>query len=266
MDYEKKYKDALERAKYWANNPTVWSSDDICQKLFPEIVEKKDERIKSCIEMCLTDADNQRFEDYDTSLKDCLAWLEKQGEKSDYNPYKVTIESIAAMVEKYASGDLKDFYDNVKVKCKDAIEYDNTWNEKQSKQKPADKVEPRFKVGDWIVFNNDHDSVYQIEKIENFEYALEHFLGGSMPLSFSHGDMIRAWTIQDAKDGDVLVYKGEIFMIKSYVLWNKIVYHCCYDGKNLHKHSVYYSLGREDFDKIHPATKLQRDLLFSKMN
>lgn len=83
MDYEKAYKDALERAKYWANNPTVWSSDDICQKLFPKIVEKKDESIKSCIGMCLTDVDNQRFEDYDTSLKDCLAWLEKQGEKNN---------------------------------------------------------------------------------------------------------------------------------------------------------------------------------------
>ena len=40
-----------------------------------------DEDIKSCIQMCLIDANEQRFKDYGTNLKDCLAWLEKQGEK-----------------------------------------------------------------------------------------------------------------------------------------------------------------------------------------
>jgi hypothetical protein len=51
--------------------------------------------------------------------------LEKQDEKSDYNPYKVTVESISAMVEKYApvGSNLQDFYDNIKVKCKDAMDY-----------------------------------------------------------------------------------------------------------------------------------------------
>ena len=37
-----------------------------------------DEDIKNCIGMCLTDANEQRFKDYGTNLKDCLAWLEKQ--------------------------------------------------------------------------------------------------------------------------------------------------------------------------------------------
>ena len=61
-----------------------------------------------------------------------LNWLEKQGKEPNYNPYKTTVESIIAMVEKYSNnGDLRDFYDNVKVKCKDAVEYDNTWIEKQ---------------------------------------------------------------------------------------------------------------------------------------
>ena len=38
------------------------------------------ENIINCIGMCLTDANEQRFKDYDTTLKDCLVWLEKQGE------------------------------------------------------------------------------------------------------------------------------------------------------------------------------------------
>ena len=40
-----------------------------------------DEDIKSCIQMCLTDANEHRFKDYGTNLKDCLAWLEKQGQE-----------------------------------------------------------------------------------------------------------------------------------------------------------------------------------------
>ena len=80
-DYKKKYEDALERAKEWSKNPTTWSSDDICQKIFPELAESKDERIRCCIGMILTDVSEQRFDDYKTTLKDCISWLEKQGEK-----------------------------------------------------------------------------------------------------------------------------------------------------------------------------------------
>ena len=39
------------------------------------------ENIKSCIGMCLTDANEQRFNDYNTTLKDCLDWLKKQGDQ-----------------------------------------------------------------------------------------------------------------------------------------------------------------------------------------
>ena len=46
-----------------------------------------DEDIKNCIVMCLTDANEQRFNDYGTNLIDCLAWIEKQGKK----PKKVSI-------------------------------------------------------------------------------------------------------------------------------------------------------------------------------
>ena len=44
--------------------------------------------IKNCIGECLTVANEQRFKDYSTTLKDCLAWLEKQGEKLDMKGYE----------------------------------------------------------------------------------------------------------------------------------------------------------------------------------
>lgn len=46
-----------------------------------------------------------------------------------YNPYKATVDSIAEMCNKYENAmrneeDARDFLHNVKVKCKDAQEYD----------------------------------------------------------------------------------------------------------------------------------------------
>lgn len=50
------------------------------ERIFPELKESEDERIRTCIRMCLTDIDEQRFADFSTNLKECLDWLEKQGE------------------------------------------------------------------------------------------------------------------------------------------------------------------------------------------
>lgn len=76
------------------------------------------------------------------------------------------------------------------------------WLEKKGEQL-ADKNKPRFDVGVWVVFITS-ESVYQVEKKENYEYTLRHILGGSMCLPFSNEKLIREWTIEDAKDGDVL--------------------------------------------------------------
>lgn len=126
--------------------------------------------------------------------------------------------------------------------------------------------------GEWVVFNNHHDSVYQIEKIKNYEYTLRHFLGGSMPLSFSHEDMIRAWTIQDAKDGDVLcTYECDepkiVFILKGtpkihYALGYHYYYNIMYP--HFESDSEKGCLASNDED-IKPATKEQRELLFQKM-
>ena len=43
-----------------------------------------DENIKACIGMCLTDANEQRFNDYNTNLKECLTWLENQVEHKKF--------------------------------------------------------------------------------------------------------------------------------------------------------------------------------------
>ena len=89
MDYKKKYKDAMERAKKWGLTHKLCIED-----IFPELAESEDERIRSCIGVILTDATEQRFTDYGVSLKDCLAWLKKQKEQKpvEWNEDSVKFE------------------------------------------------------------------------------------------------------------------------------------------------------------------------------
>ena len=139
------------------------------------------------------------------------------------------------------------------------------WLEKQGKQL-ADKNKPRFEVSDWVVFIAS-ESVYQVEKKENYEYTLRHILGGSFCLSFSNEKLIREWTIQDAKDGDVLACNEEILLFKSYsVLQGRISLYCWYNGhtNNFHSKEVIDIL-LTTRNKVYPATKEQRDLLFQKI-
>lgn len=133
------------------------------------------------------------------------------------------------------------------------------------KQKSDDKIEPRFNVGDWVVFIKSK-SVYQVEKKENYEYTLRHILGGSLCLSFSNENFIREWSIQDAKEGDVLEFEDHgrlVTGILSFVnkTTGKVDVSCLLED-NKFKIGNFYNL---DTVKPHPATKEQSDLLFQKI-
>ena len=170
-----------------------------------------DEDIKSCIGMCLTDANEQRFKDYGTNLKECIAWLEKQGE-----------------------------------------------------QKSVDKVEPKFNVGDWVIFKD--KSVYKVKNIHNYEYTLQHILGGTMPLPFSSKNLIRPWTMEDAKDGDVLysLDSKRPFIYKDRLQFSQARGYCCIN--KFGEFAVWYTNKCVICtDKYIPATKEQRDFLFARM-
>ena len=64
--------------------PRLYSKEDIdksvalLKSLRPQPKQEwseEDEKIKSCISLALTDVDEQRFNDFGTTLKDCLNWL-----------------------------------------------------------------------------------------------------------------------------------------------------------------------------------------------
>lgn len=159
------------------------------------------------------------------------------------------------------------------------------WNAEKKKlrkieQNSDNNVQPKFKVGDWVVFIAT-ESIYQVEKIENHVYTLKHILAGSLRLwlSFSDEKFIREWTIQDAKDGDVLVTSSEPFIHNDngdvLVTSTGAFIYDGNDGGGSCPGSYcdintlgQFQTGIESHwidKKVYPATKEQRDLLFAKM-
>lgn len=196
---------------------------------------------------------------------------EKVEETDDYNPYKIAIEVLANMVKLYASADsdeLKDFYNEVKAKCKEAVEYDNIWNKKQD-EKPANN-KPKFQKGDWITQEIAGAGVFKITEICKSWYEVIDSKGGChYSISFDNEYMCHIWTIQDAKDGDVLVcigkYGQEIGIVKKYVgkyggCDKCFETYCFVDWEGRFRLGEY--MGSKE---IYPATKEQCDLLFQKM-
>ena len=135
-----------------------------------------------------------------------------------------------------------------------------TWLEKQGEQKPTDKVKPKFKIGEWIT-NGDY--TWKIVDINPLDYILQSQDGNIVDDTISHVDeQFHSFTIQDAKDGDVLEFgdHGRLVVgIVSYVnkTTGKVDVNCLLENNNF-KVGNYYNL---DTIKPHPATKEQRDAL-----
>ena len=165
--------------------------------------------------------------------------------------------------QSYKSDGIEKF-DNV-VKIDDIL----AWLERQGEQERANKVEPKFKIGDWVVFNNHHQSIYQVEKIENGYYILRHTRGGTFRVCVLHDDGLRLWTLQDAKDGDVLWHSNSasigIFIFNKIRDNGKVVCYCDYDSEDHFCLGEYHTCCWSNEKYIKPATKEQRDLLFAKM-
>lgn len=137
-------------------------------------------------------------------------------------------------------------------------------------QKTTDKVEPKFKVGDWII-NPKTGNVLRIKNIllcgnkGNYEFD-----NSSMPIGGVDGHY-QQWTIKDAKDGDVLYCKkrnidnSEIIMMYSGINARNHVDSYCRYGSEIGFNAYITNVLDIEHDFIIPATKEQCDLLLSKM-
>lgn len=139
-----------------------------------------------------------------------------------------------------------------------------SWLERQVEQKFTNKVEPKFEIGDWVI-NRTNAIIMQIVNNKDFYESVE-IDGQRRTDSYNYADWdFRLWTIQDAKDGDVLIVGDEddtgiAICGKNDKLGNNILY-CYYDDKN--GFAMNTAIASECL--LHPATKERSDLLFAKM-
>lgn len=148
--------------------------------------------------------------------------------------------------------------------------------DEQNEQKPFDyehatitqkdfapKEEPKFKVGDWVVYECGEDSAtLQIKNIVDRTYEFTD----DSTLNVVDEDTLRLWSIKDAKDGDVLysLDSYQPFIYKERKPFEQATAHC-----GINKYGKFFVWNTKDciitLDKYIPATKEQRELLFKKM-
>ena len=148
-DYEKLYKDVLAKAREIHRNENEKRSD--MEWLFPELKESVDEKIrKDCISIINAWADACRVEgDCCEVAPICIAWLEKQGDNNNQNwkPSKGQINALEHFVRSIGESGYGSPYDD-NTNLLNSLINDLYKLEKQGEQKPTDKVEPIFSIGD----------------------------------------------------------------------------------------------------------------------
>lgn len=324
MNYEKKYKEALEAIKKIQEaNPHDEGLQNWINDHFPELSESEDERIRKQIISFLKEFEYDHYRNLDFSS--WIAWLEKQ---KTIDVLDKEEREFANSVDSYRK-DMDEFYKKGynagreaekqywfekqadKPKGKTALEawkdmrlevyqqasgnrHEPNYSDDTSKMfslkdideifekiaelhedNSTDKVEPKFHEGDWvasgILWNS--SSLLHILNVDSKDYEVETPNGNTGVPSINYIDSnFHLWSIEDAKDGDVLCYKDEISLFEHDIKnctekgtnFGGFVYHCCYDGKRFITDSL-YSLTEQDKIDIHPATKEQRDTLMNAM-
>lgn len=138
-----------------------------------------------------------------------IAWIEKQGQHANYRN-KI---QIGDKVTRNDNGELINLSQLKRVAKKDENQgeqnLDNSAKTCKDAQETPDKVEPKFKVGDWVI--DKQGIVHQIANvIENVTYHTYGYdiVGGGYFNENTEG--IRLWTIQDAKDAGKRTFFGEL--------------------------------------------------------
>ena len=250
--------------------------NEITEEIFPELKENKDERIKKAIiEFFESEDDNTTY-----SLvrkKDIIAWLEKQGEQAPSQTNERAWLYLVSDVLTWKDG-IGQYLDDPRVQelakklCSEYAQklynpsvLSNSPNTEKNEQKSANKIEPRFKVGDWVVQNY---NLLKIRYVGNEYYCFETVDAYVDYMLVSEIDSLyHLWTIQDAKVGDVLEFEDHgrlVIGILSGInkTTGKVDVSCLLED-NKFKLGVFYNL---DTISPHPAIKEQRDILMKAMN
>ena len=245
---------------------TVRFGSNVADKLFPKLKESKesgDEEIRNFIsnELACLRATEEKGSDRYEELTNAITWLGKQKAIDVLDEEeRVFADNVDSYRKEIDAAYQKGFNEGVK-----------TTLEKYCGQNPTDRAESKFKNGDWCIDNKDgtifqivkvFDNAYGYKTIEDKEYTYTHY---------SLEDDARLWTIQDAKDGDIIYSKHNtesfewIGIFKSLDKENKRVFFYGFWHDMAKTFSVCGNKAYVLYDDFSPATKEQRDLLFQKM-
>lgn len=161
--YKQKYEEALERARTSFSYPDYpgFMRVDV---IFPEL--RENDRIVGCL---LNYFNHVRYNGLDlkgTDVDEVITWLEKQGKQQGISALEAW-KDMRLEVYQQASGNRHEpNYSDDSTKMFSLNDIDEII-EKISEQKSDDKVEPKFKVGDWIVFNG---LILHIDEVVNGYY------------------------------------------------------------------------------------------------
>lgn len=243
------------------------------EDLFPEVRKNEDERIRKALISILKSDFEEDTKIFGISVGKIIAWLEKQSNtnKEYWRGYR---EGKQEILDKYAKlkkqGELKE---TLCEKCKKA-------QPSQSCQditalgrcavEHEQKVEPKFHEGEWIT-NGDY--TWKIVEVKPLYYILQSQDGNIIvDDTISHADEhFHSFTIEDAKEGDVLTYKNDnvewILIYKDIITESCDVPHDVLRYHALFTGTVFYDSGcagmiSENYALCFtPATKEQRDAL-----
>lgn len=271
MDYEKRYNEALSRAKDMLAYKEVRQED--MEYLFPELKVSEDERMKrEILELVsISGIDYNQYEE----IKD---WLEKQGkQKQTWKPNAAQLIVIKDLIEdkntsKVNKVILRGMFDEFQGICDAKHEIEKQGEQAhaelgQSEVTKASDQEPKFSVGDWITDGYVGGQITSIE--ENYPcYKIVDFMGINTSIPFTIQDNYHLWTIKDAKEGDVLTYVTDEEDLWIMIYWS--LYEP-YEG-HVHYHALLVNNDFSDkgtccicINNLKPAAKEQRELLFQKM-
>ena len=256
LSIEEKAK-AYDKVLKWIHDLYSNLGIDIKEKaesIFPESYESEDERIRTglingfneCLKNSPYPKNAQKYW-HNIKIEDIFSWLEKQGEPIEVNPteFDLRLNRLLKQFESLPKEELAsslNFYLNV-------VQNNCTY-----KQKPTNIIEPKFKVGDWIIYDKYDEK--DIDKIVKFDNDKVIFESGEWLYIDQLNEDCKLWTVQDAKDGDVLMSRSPFIYGKQ----------CPYGGLDWYNNNFIKASNFIFTDSpVHPATKEQRDILFQKM-
>lgn len=207
----------------------------------------------------------EKAEAYDRALEIAKSWHKLDNNDLSNTDLEILFPSLKESEDEGIRKALMEFLSGKRIISNDleGINIDKTliWLEKQDDQKSTGKTESKFNVGDWVV--NKLGNIWHIDSFDAKNYQVTTTKGEHNYFPVNLQDRMHLWTIQDAKDGDILAEDTCIFIIKK--LNNDLsakIYCCLYDDGDFD--NLTSNLAFDD-KCTYPATAEQRDILFKGM-